>query len=205
MKSFIYAFLIFFLSGNFETLAGTTSDQSAELKQETPVEVTYIDVRGVGRFPYEKLFEVMSEPDESLEAFAFRIGPRLRAYSDEAGFEACGVIATDGSRFSVVVGTNRGYMVCLNSSQLVMNGFRHAGATIHSHGKQGRFRPSKADMLLMGDTFAGQRASLATVHGQALDTFSDADMRSGAGYLAGTDGRMFFQGNGIFREVSMSP
>lgn len=38
-------------------------------------------------------------------------------------------------------------------------------------------------------------------HGQALNAFSDADRRSGAGYLAGEDGRVFFQGNGTAREV----
>ncbi|HDS1522628.1 TPA: hypothetical protein QEL67_000567 [Stenotrophomonas maltophilia] len=53
----------------------------------------------------------------------------------------------------------------------------------------------------MGETFAGGRPSLAVVHGQALNVFSDADRRSGAGYLAGEDGRVFFQGNGTAREV----
>ncbi|HHC8922789.1 TPA: hypothetical protein ACN3MR_004284 [Stenotrophomonas maltophilia] len=166
-----------------------------------PGEVQQVQAKGIGRLAYQRLFEAVSLPGESLDTFAKRVGPRLRAYSDATGFEACGVLATDGERFSVVVGTNFGYMACVSSSQFVLEGFRHAGATIHSHGKQGRFHPTKTDLLLMGETFAGGRPSLAVVHGQALNAFSDADRRSGAGYLAGEDGRVFFQGNGTTREV----
>lgn len=164
--------------------------------------ISKIDIRGVGRLDYQPLFTEMSTEGETLDAFVVRIAPRLRAYSDETGFEACGVLATDGEKFSIVVGTNFGYMVCVNSSTFVVDGFRHAGATLHTHGRQGRFTPSRADRLLMAESFAGQRASLAVVHGQALNAFSDADIRSGAGYLAGSDGRVFYQSKGTYREVT---
>lgn len=184
------------------------NDTSVLTKQQRKLDVDrapveYVRIPGLGRVAYQFLFEELSEPGESLDSFASRIGPRLRAYSDAMGFEACGVLATDGERFSVVVGTNFGYMACVSSSQFVREGFRHAGATIHSHGKQGRFTPSRADRLLMAESFAGQRASLAVVHGQALNAFSDADIRSGAGYLAGSDGRVFYQSKGTYREVSL--
>ncbi|WP_313251615.1 hypothetical protein [Stenotrophomonas sp.] len=186
----------------FREFLKDASDSGLERRKEVAADdVQRVRIPGMGVVDYQRLFEVVSEPGESLDAFVLRIGPRLRAYSDAMGFEACGVLATDGERFSVVVGTNFGYMACVSSSQFVLEGFRHAGATIHSHGKQGRFHPTKTDLLLMGETFAGGRPSLAVVHGQALNAFSDADRRSGAGYLAGEDGRVFFQGNGTTREV----
>lgn len=181
-------------------VSGLTKEQRKLDREEAPVE--YVRIPGIGRVAYQFLFEEISEPGESLDSFARRIGPRLRAYSDATGFEACGVIGTNGAHYSVIVGTNFGYMVCVNSAAFVLDGYSHAGATIHSHGKQGRFRPTKTDLLLMGETFAGGRPSLAVVHGQALNTFSDADRRSGAGYLAGENGRLFFQGNGAMKEVT---
>ena len=186
-----------FLAGGLLALLAFPS-----LADDTAGPVERVQIRGVGSVEYQRLFEAVSEPGEAMDAFVLRIAPRLRAYSDETGFEACGVLATDGEKFSIVVGTNFGYMVCVNSSTFVVDGFRHAGATLHTHGRQGRFTPSRADRLLMAESFAGQRASLAVVHGQALNAFSDADIRSGAGYLAGSDGRVFYQSKGTYREVT---
>lgn len=183
--------------------SAVAKDAAARVSGAELGQVQKIRVQGIGEVPYQRLFEVVSDAGESMDAFALRVGPRLRAYSDQTGYEACGVIATDGERFSVVVGTNHAYLVCINLGSLVLDGARHAGATIHSHGKQGRFNPSRTDMLLMARNFAGQsRQGLIVVHGQAANAFSDEDKKSGPGYLAGTDGRVFFQGAGTWREVT---
>lgn len=168
---------------------------------EKAVDNTEFNIPGVGKVKYMRLFSEVSNAGESMDSFALRVAPMLRQYSDENGYEACGVIATNGETYSIVVGTNFGYMVCVNSSRFVLNGYQHAGATLHSHGRQGRFRPSKTDLMLMEATFAGQRANLAMVHGQALNTFSSEDIKSGPGYLAGEDGKLFYQGNGTSREI----
>lgn len=164
-------------------------------------EIESFNIPHVGVVKYQKLFEEQSVAGESMDSFVLRIAPKLRAYSDENGYEACGVIATNDENFSIIVGTNFANMVCVNSSRFVMDGYRHAGATLHSHGRQGRFRPTKTDLMLMESAFAGQRANLVTVHGQALNAFSNEDVQSGPGYLAGENGRVFYQGNGTNREV----
>lgn len=116
-------------------------------------EVENFNIPYVGVVKYQKLFEEQSTVGESMDSFVLRVAPKLRAYSDENGYEACGVIATNGETFSIIVGTNFANMVCVNSSRFVMEGHRHAGATLHSHGKQGRFRPTKTDLMLMESTF----------------------------------------------------
>ena len=166
---------------------------------ENPVE--QVAVKGLGVMTYQRLFEAVSEPGETLDAFVLRVSPRLRAFSDETGFEACGVLSSDGERFGVVVGTSHAHIACINFSVYRPAGMTSAKKTLHSHGGQGKFKPNKADMALQGQHMTGRYARINTVHGQALDAFSDDDHRSGAGYLAGSNGRVFFQESGSTREV----
>ena len=105
-------------------------------KEEVAGEVQRIRIPGLGMLDYQRLFEVVSEPGESLDAFALRISPRLRDFSDESEFEACGVIATDGQGgYGIVVGTNRSHIACANFflSRLPA-GMKATEQTIHSHG-----------------------------------------------------------------------
>ncbi len=65
-------------------------------------EVEKVAVPNVGTITYEHLFDAVSEANEGLDDFMARISPRLRAFSDETGFEACGVVArNDEGRFAV--------------------------------------------------------------------------------------------------------
>lgn len=181
---------------------GLFIQNASAMEAEEPVR--QVSIAGVGVIDYQRLFTVQSNEGETMDQFAYRIAPRIKAYSEETGFEACGVIAQKDDKFSVIVGTNFGYVVCVNSRSLVVEGFQHAGATIHSHGKQGRFNPSKTDQLFMGQHFTGRHQNLTVVHGQAQNDFSDEDRKSGAGYLAGTNGRLFYQNKGKTREIQPS-
>ena len=166
--------------------------------QAGPVE--RVRVSGIGQFAYQRLFEAVSEPGESMDSFARRVGPALRAYSDATGFEACGVLATDGERFGVIVGSNHSHIACANFHGKVPAGMRDTGETIHSHGKTERFNANRNDTVLAGQHFHG-KPGVRTVAGQQLDAFSDTDYESGAGYLATPSGVLHQRGKGTSRTL----
>ena len=134
-----------------------------------------------------------------MDEFAAQVGPLLRAWSDSTGFEACGVIATNGKQHGIRVGSVHSHIGCLNSPELVPDGMTSTDITIHSHGTDQKFQVSAIDIKLMGDTYAGgsygkqTRRHFQNMSGQDLDEFSQADFLGGAGYLAGTNGSLLFQ------------
>lgn len=164
------------------------------------VETVFVD--GLGRMPYEKLFEVVGEPGESLDAVAARAAPQLVAYSDETGFEACGVFATDGERYSVVVGTNHAHTACLNFTAKRVEGTQTERVTIHSHGK-GAAKLTRSDMRFMGLAEDARTHKMhGTVWGQDREKFSEQDLGGYAGYLATPTGVLFHDGNHQVRTVA---
>ena len=171
--------------------------------QDTPSAGTVerLNVPGIGRLDYQRLFEAVSEPGESLDAFAARVAPRLRAFSDASHFEACGVLATDGERFGVVVGTNRAHIACANFSSKVPAGMRATGETIHSHGTDRAFSANRNDKELSPSQMADTRGGIRGVAGQTLDAFSPADYHGGPGYLATPSGVIHQRGKGSDRKI----
>ena len=181
------------------------NDTSVLTKQQRKLEVDrapveYVRIPGIGRVAYQFLFEEISEPGESLDSFASRIGPRLRAYSDETGYEACGVLATDGELFGVVIGSNRAHIACANFNAFRPIGMKPTGQTIHSHGVDGRFHANRNDVALQGQFFAGQMG-IKGVAGQNLNAFSNMDYEGDPGYLATPTGVIHQQGKGTVRQV----
>lgn len=155
--------------------------------------VERVHVNGIGQLDYQRLFEAVSEPGESMDVFARRVGPALRAYSDATGFEACGVLATDGERFGVVVGSNHAQVACANFSSKVPERMASTGVTIHSHGKAGRRRANRNDLRMMGrGEMRLDRAGMMS--GQSLTAFSEMDFAGGPGYLAIPGGVIFQEG-----------
>lgn len=154
-----------------------------------------VTVPGVGRVPYERIFEARSEKGETMDAFMIRVAPQLRAYSDETGFEACAAIARSDSEdvYGVVVGSNKSHIACAIFSSMVPEGMRATGQTVHSHGGDRAFTASVADKALMMQALIPPRGKVLTVHGQTLDAFSDVDMDAGPGYLAAPDGGLLHQ------------
>lgn len=164
--------------------------------------VERVQIPGIGAVDYQHLFTETSQPGESMDAFALRLGPRLRQFSDETGFEACGVLATDGERFGVVVGSNRSHIACANFHSKVPAGMRATGQTIHSHGKERGVRANRNDLALNGEIGHGQ-GGIRRVAGQTLDAFSATDYDGGPGYLAAPQGVVLHQhGKGTSRRVA---
>lgn len=164
------------------------------LAHTAPVE--QVKIPGFGQISYQHLFTETSAPGETLDAFVLRIAPRLRAFSNETGFEACASLASDGERFGAVVGTNLGHTVCVNFHAKVPAGMTFTGETVHSHTHAARYRANKSDRLVLGPgTRLGQ-----VVHGGKPDEFSDEDYAA-PGYMVST-GRVLYQaGKGTERVV----
>lgn len=164
-------------------------------------EIQRVQVAGIGRLDYQRLFEAVSEPGESLDVFVSRIGPRLVAYSDASGFEACGVLASKGDRFGVVVGTNRSHLACASFRNKVPAGMISTGETVHSHG-QGAARLNTNDLRFLGlSEDARTQRMFGTLHGQDRFNFSERDLAGGAGYLATPRGVIHHNGRGQARQV----
>lgn len=145
----------------------------------------------VSALPYEHIADLTSLANETERAFLRRIAPQLRAYSDRTGFEACGVIAADGSGgFGVVLGSNHSHIGCANDPARVPAGMTSTGETIHSHGRPGlRVRATAADWVLMGNPYDPPRY----IGGFDLSGFSDVDF-SHPGYLATPTGLLYQAG-----------
>jgi hypothetical protein len=169
------------------------------------------DAVGVFRVPYEHIADLKSQPGESEHAFLKRIGPQLRAYADQTGYEACGVIGSDGQgNYGVVLGSSHAHLSCINKAVRVLPGMTSTGETIHTHGKQGGFTMSKIDkiMFVLDQDNLTAAAGLdpngmtqVTVHGQDRFHFSGEDFGN-PGYLATPDGLLYQHGPGTEQAVT---
>lgn len=159
--------------------------------------VEQVQVEGIGRIPYQRLFEVASEPGESLDAFALRVAPRLRNYTAAEGFEACGVIAADDAgRVGVVIGTSHGHTACANFPAKVPHGMVSTGQTIHSHAEARPYRANAMDLVVLG-----RGARLGRLYrSKEPEQFSGEDFQV-PGYLVGQRAVWHQQGKSTVREV----
>ncbi len=81
----------------------------------------------------QALGQYLSEPGEGLPDFLKRVGSALYAYTNRTGNEACGLIATNGERFSVRLGTDGVQRGCAIHHSDIEGGFQSTGESIHSH------------------------------------------------------------------------
>lgn len=160
-------------------------------------QVERIFIPGFGPITYQHLFTQTSEAGETMDAFAARIAPRLREFSDATGFEACGVIATDGERFGAVIGTNGAHTACVNFHAKAPAGMAFTGQTIHSHTHKARYRANRSDLIVLG---SGARLG-QVVRGGHPDLFSDEDYAA-PGYMVSTGAVWHQEGKGTEREVA---
>lgn len=148
-----------------------------------------VDTQGL---PYVHIADYYSNPGESKNDFLLRIGPKLRAYSDKTGFEACGVIATNQQgQFAVVLGSSLSHIGCVNDTTRIPHGMTSTNETIHSHGRNGlRIMATQSDWILMGNPFNPPHY----VGGFDLSHFSDQDFEH-PGYLATPTGVLYQDGS----------
>lgn len=184
----------------FSGLLRDASESGLERRKEVAADdVQRVHIPGIGVVDYQRLFEVVSEPGESMDAFVLRISPRLRAYSDATGFEACGVLATDGERFGAVVGTNHGHTVCVNFHRKVPEGMTLTGKTVHSHTTMRSYRLTPADLLVVGGGRVG-----TVQRGDNPELFSEEDYAA-PGYMVSGKHVWHQSGKGTRRVVGALP
>lgn len=154
---------------------------------DPPVVSNAVDVAAL---PYEAITSVMGEPRETMDDFALRVAPQLRAYSDAKHFEACGMIASDASgRFGVVLGSSHGHWGCAVDARRVPDGMIPTGITIHSHVADSQ-QVSRVDRIFMPDL----PKRVTSMRGGDLEAFSDTDYAAGPGYLATPNGALIQHG-----------
>jgi len=66
-----------------------------------------------------QLRTMTSAPGQSKVAFLVDVAHWMRSWSDKTGFEACGEIATDGSRYGVVITTSKSHFGCAIDNTLL--------------------------------------------------------------------------------------
>lgn len=160
-----------------------------------------IKIPGLGTVRHETLFEAVGEPGETADAFITRIAPQLHAYTARTGWEACGFLATDGERFGIVVGTQRGHTLCVNFRNRLPAGFQVTRYTVHSHSTQPTYRANRTDLLLLGVS-----AGLGDkVRGDDPELFSEEDFAGAPGYMIGARAVWHQDGKEKVRKVADLP
>ncbi|GAP66838.1 hypothetical protein MBSD_n2153 [Mizugakiibacter sediminis] len=151
-------------------------------------------------FPVDRVTTLTSAPGEGKVAFLSRAAKTFRAFSDRTGYEACAEIATDGARFGLVVTTSHSHIGCAVNRALVPSGMTATGESIHSHGINTAFHPSRVDRMFLGIPLTA-RADAAIVGGQDPEHFSETDFAGAHGYLATPSGLKYQDGAGSERVV----
>lgn len=142
--------------------------------------------------PYAHLEDYISQPGETKIAFLTRVGAELRKYADHTGFEACGAIASDGTRWGVVIGSSHSHIGCAIYPDKLPPGMTFTGESIHTHGRKNfSFIMNKADLAFTNTP------DPEPVRMQSGDVFhfSSPDYVA-PGYLATPDGLLYQHGPG---------
>ena len=164
-----------------------------------------VTVAGIGHMSYQRLFQLISEPNESLDDFLLRVGPKLRAFSDATGMEACGEIAQGDGRYGIIGGTSYSHLGCAIFSIKVPQGMTALGVGIHSHGGKSQFKQNREDRIFSGVEDDPRAIGHAVVYGQDLGAFSQQDQAIGRGYLATPDGVLLHAVGGQVTKLARTP
>ena len=147
-----------------------------------------------------QLRTMTSAPGQSKVAFLVDVAHWMRAWTDDHGFEACGMIVKRGDAYSVTAYTFGSHVGC-RFPKTFRSGWTSTSETIHSHPRHGGRYTNAADCTLSGlpvDTKVWN-----TTPQSAENNFSPKDYRSGfSGYLVGTDGLYYQHGRGTQTRVA---
>ncbi|BFI96238.1 MAG: hypothetical protein RSP_17480 [Rhodanobacter sp.] len=133
--------------------------------------------------PVTHLATLTSTPGETEHAFLLRIAPQLRDYAARTGYQACGLIGTDGhGGLGIELGSNQSHLGCI--AHALPEGMTATGESIHGPGKKGGFTMSNTDKVIFAamddphdevDGLTPDSGILVTMHGQDPNVFSDTD------------------------------
>lgn len=125
-----------------------------------------------------------SLPGEALNAFVTRTGVSMQEWTDERGFEVCGVIEGYLDGFKLAIYTSWSQLSCKApaSTAVVTYGYTHT----HPRAVRGEIRLHQKTREVEGIPRDQQKAPAAG------HRFSEGDYRQGQGYLV-YQGQVFFQ------------
>lgn len=148
-------------------------------------------------FSFTNTYIAKSFDNENINDFIKRISPFVYDYSKNTGYETCGVIASNGQNYSIVMGSNQSHIVCLNIPNLTLEGYFPTGETLHTHPGPagGSFVVNKTDKFILGPL-----APIKSVRGQG--GFSEDDYKSGPGYVI-ENSRVLYQ-NGKKTQINLA-
>lgn len=162
--------------------------------------------------PVTHLATLLSQPGETEHAFLLRIAPTLRDYATRTGFQACGVIGTDGQgRYGIELGSNQSHLGCI--AHALPEGMTATGESIHGPGKRGGFTMSNVDKVIFAamddphdevDGLTPDSGILVTMHGQNPDVFSDTDFTAPS-YLVTPTALLYQHGRNHVQAIEGEP
>ncbi|GAB1407995.1 hypothetical protein MASR1M8_19140 [Thermomonas brevis] len=142
---------------------------------------------------------------ESEDAFIYRIGGELRAFTARTGFEGCGnICASADRRLGILLFTDASQLACRDRGGCPL-GMSPVGNSIHSHPASAPIRYNQNDVASING-----RSSRKAEVGQAQviyngGRFSKLDYKHGPGYLVYGDALLHQRGKGTQRQVGWIP
>ncbi|QLQ27771.1 MAG: hypothetical protein HZT39_05335 [Pseudoxanthomonas sp.] len=147
-----------------------------------------------GSFPSVRAGSIERNADESELGFVKRVGDELKRLRDETGHEYCTRVCPSGVH---PIYTSRSHVVCAQPSGC-------GGPTVHIHGID-NFKVNQTDSAYLKMTGIHNFDVGDKGPRQSQDSFSDADYKSGAGYLIGDKAIYYQEGRGTTKTIHEYP
>ena len=151
---------------------------------------------------FEDLGAFVSKNTENKEQFLTRVSHFIRQYTDQTGWEACGLIHENSNQkqWAVQVVTNASHIAC-KSLEMDNPDYAATTETIHSHPKPGGFNVTLQDQRMSGNLCGSWRNT------QPFD-FSSKDLQAESSYLIipgkkfSSKPQLLYQKNGVIQVIS---
>lgn len=184
MKSLALALLgiVFVLVITLFVMSFTNRSETYKFQTAHEPTVEKLEISGIGRIYYQYLFTEVSEKGETLPVFLRRVGRVLHNYTKANGNEACGPIASDGSRYSVRLHTDGVPQGCALRAGDVLEGFTFTGETIHSHPWQ-KLLVMTPKARAWSNLYKDGNEGALTLRNDGASGFSKVDRANGDGWL----------------------
>lgn len=110
------------------------------------------------------LYTEVSQPGETMDAFVVRIAPKAVEYTLKNSVEVCGMIETDGSSFTMKIGSDQ-----KNNSCTISVPVKSSGVTFHTHPSRNAFKFHDQDFNVKG--YLGTARGVRYQEGKGTERF----------------------------------
>lgn len=158
-----------------------------------PIDLPPVSVPSLQQsLPVEEIALLESWPGETRSAFIQRAAEALDVFTQENQYEGCSRlwVSPEGNRWGVGLVSNQSHIGCTLLDKAPFEGLVATQESIHSHPTVERYRVNRQDRI-----FQGMKSRLNQVKSVEGSRFSDADFKSGPGYMV-HDGKLYHQAGG---------